>query len=313
MYLVTGGAGFIGSNIAEILVGQKKKVRILDNFSSGSRANLEHIADSVEVVQGDLRDFETVKKAVKGVEFVLHQGAMPSVPVSVKDPLGTNESNITGTLNLLIAARDQGVSRLVFAGSCAVYGDDPQLPKTEAMTPAPTTPYALQKLAGEYYCRQFFNLYGFETVALRYFNVFGKRQDPTSLYSAVIPKFMEAIKRGENPTIFGDGNQTRDFIFIEDVVNANIIACTAPGAVGQAVNIASGNRLSVNDLVTHMATVLGITISPKYKPERKGDIRHSVADVTIAKQAMEFDAKFSFLDGLKKYIAWFLEKDKQGR
>jgi len=307
VYLVTGGAGFIGSNITEFLVRQGQKVRILDNFSTGSRSNIAQFVQSVEVIEGDLRDLDTVKRAVKGVEFVLHQGAMPSVPVSVKDPLLTNECNVTGTLNLLVAARDSDVSRLVFAGSCAVYGDDPRLPKLENMTPQPTTPYALQKLTGEYYCRQFYKLYGFETISLRYFNVFGMAQDPQSLYSAVIPKFLDKICHDKNPTIYGDGNQTRDFIFIKDVITANLAACHSPKGAGKVFNIASGQRLSINEIVSHMSEILGKKIIPDFEEKREGDINHSVADITKAKDILNFKSKYSFSEGLKKYIAWFLE------
>jgi UDP-glucose 4-epimerase len=308
MYLITGGAGFIGSNIAEYLLKQGKPVRIFDNFSTGKEENIADFLDDVELVRGDLRDLDAVRKAAAGVEFILHQGALPSVPISVQDPIGTNDSNVGGTLNILVAARDGGVKRVVFASSCAIYGDDPALPKIEAMPSDPISPYALQKLAGEYYCRQFHQLYGLETVSLRYFNVYGKRQDPTSLYSAVIPRFLDAVFAGKPPTIFGDGEQTRDFIFVEDVVRANLAALDAKEAPGAVVNVASGDRLSINQIVSHISTILGREIHPVHEPEREGDIRHSYAETAKAESVIGFTAQTRFEDGLKKYIDWFANK-----
>lgn len=309
MYLVTGGAGFIGSNLAEALLNEGHNIRVLDNFSSGRQENIQKIAKDIELIRGDLRSPETVEKAVKGVEYILHLGAMPSVPISVKDPIGTNASNIDGTLNVLMAAREYSVNRLVFASTCAVYGDDPTLPKVETMAPNPQSPYALQKLAGEFYCRQFSDLFGVSAISLRYFNVFGKRQDPTSLYSAVIPKFVDAALSGQPITVFGDGEQTRDFIFIDDIVAANLAAIGADNSVnGKAINIASGSRMSINALIEHLSTVLGKKLSPEYKPTLKGDIRHSVADVESAGKNLAFTSKIRFEEGLAKYVAWYQSK-----
>ncbi len=308
MYLITGGAGFIGSNIAEYLLHQGKPVRIFDNFSTGKEENIAEFLDDVELIRGDLRDLDAVKKAVAGVEFILHQGALPSVPISVQDPIGTNECNVGGTLNILVAARDAGVKRVVFASSCAIYGDDPALPKVEQMPSDPISPYALQKLTGEFYCRQFYQLYGLATVSLRYFNVYGKRQDPASLYSAVVPRFLDAIFAGKSPTIFGDGEQTRDFIFVEDVVKANLAALEAENGPGSFVNVASGDRLSINQIVSHISTILGKDIHPVHEPDREGDIRHSYADASKAESVIGFTAETRFEDGLKKYIDWFKKK-----
>lgn len=312
MYLVTGGAGFIGSNIVQTLLEMGEKVRVFDNLATGSKENLSGMIDDIEFIEGDLRDVDQVQTAAKGVEFILHQGALPSVPVSIDDPIRTNRSNINGTLNALAAARDQGVKRLVFAGSCAVYGDDPQLPKTENMKPLPKSPYALQKLAGEHYCRLFFELYKTETVALRYFNVYGRRQDPESLYSAVIPRFLEAIKSGGEPTIYGDGNQTRDFIFVKDVVSANLKACTAKNAPGCVFNVASGVQLSINEIVKALERILDRRIVPEYESERIGDVKHSVADVSFAEDVLGFKAQVPVDNGLAEYADWFLNRTIKG-
>ncbi|HUI07621.1 MAG TPA: NAD-dependent epimerase/dehydratase family protein, partial [Verrucomicrobiae bacterium] len=249
-YLITGGAGFIGSNIADYLVRQGKTVRIFDNFSSGKRENIAPFADDIEVVESDLRVLDAVRHAMEGVRYVLHVGAMPSVFRSVEDPHTTNQANVTGTLNVLIAARDTGVRRVAFSSSSSVYGDTPTLPKREDMTPSPLSPYAVQKVTGEYYCRVFWQLYGLETVSLRYFNVFGPRQDPQSQYAAVIPRFITAILKNEPPTIYGDGKQTRDFSHVENAIDANLAACTAPKeALGESFNIACGGRVSLLELV----------------------------------------------------------------
>lgn len=310
MYLVTGGAGFIGSNIAEALLEKGEKVRILDNFSTGRIENIQKLIKDIELVRGDLRDLDTVRAAVKGAKYVLHYGALPSVPVSVEDPIGTNESNITGTLNIIVAAKECAVHRVVYASTCAVYGNDLTLPKEESMATDPRSPYALQKLAGEYYCRQFSELYGLSTVSLRYFNVFGKRQYPASPYSAVIPRFLEAIFNHKRPVIYGDGEQTRDFVFIDDVINANLLAINAKHVKGAVINIASGERISINDLVKNMSDVLEREIDPDYKEPREGDIRHSVADVSEAVKKLGFKAKVPFNEGMKKYVSWF---EKYGR
>jgi len=305
-YLVTGGAGFIGSNIAEYLVGQGNSVRVFDNFSSGKRENVRSLDGKAEIVEGDLRDAKSIQRAAGGVRFVLHLGAMPSVIRSVEDPWTTNEANITGTLNLLVAARDARVQRVVFTSSSSVYGDTPTLPKCEEMTPSPLSPYAVQKITGEYYCRIFWQLYGLEAISLRYFNVFGPRQDPQSQYSAVIPRFITAILKGESPTIFGDGTQTRDFSHIENIIDANLRACQAPKeAVGESFNIACGGRISLLDLVDTVNKILGKDITPKFNPARPGDILHSQADISKAAKLLGWKPRVSFPDGIAKTVAWY--------
>jgi UDP-glucose 4-epimerase len=269
-YLVTGGAGFIGSNLVEALVQRGERVRVLDDFATGKRANIAPWLDKIELVEGSLANAAHCAKAVAGVDYVLHQGALPSVPKSVERPFETNEANITGTVNLLIAARDAKVKRLVFAASSSAYGDTPTLPKIETMTPTPKSPYAVQKLTGELYLRVFYETYGLETVALRYFNIFGPRQDPTSQYSAVIPKFITALLANQAPTIFGDGEQSRDFTYIENVVHANLAACTAPKkACGQVMNIACGERITLNDLARVVNEALGTDIKPTTNPSAR--------------------------------------------
>ena len=305
-YLVTGGAGFIGSNIAEQLVGQGKSVRVFDNFSSGKRENVRSLAGRAEIVEGDLRDPKAVQHAVNGVRFVLHLGAIPSVTRSVEDPRTTTEANIMGTVNLLLAARDAGVRRVVFSSSSSVYGDTPTLPKREDMTPSPLSPYAVHKLTGEYYGRIFWRLYGLETISLRYFNVFGPRQDPQSQYAAVIPRFITAIMRDQSPVIFGDGRQTRDFSHIENVIDADIAACEAPKeALGESFNIACGGRISLLELVDTVNNCLGKKIKPKFDPPRPGDILHSQADISKAEKLLGWKPRVNFPDGIAKTIAWY--------
>lgn len=305
-YLVTGGAGFIGSNIVEHLVGQGKSVRVFDNFSSGKRENVAAFVDKAEIVEGDLRDAKSIQQAVDGVRFVLHLGAIPSVTRSVEDPRTTTEVNITGTVNLLLAARDAGVKRVVFTSSSSVYGDTPTLPKREEMIPSPLSPYAVHKITGEYYSRVFWRLYGLETISLRYFNVFGPRQDPQSQYAAVIPRFIAAIMRDQSPIIFGDGRQTRDFSHIENVVGANVAACEAPKeALGESFNIACGGRISLLDLVETVNKILGKKVNPKFDPPRPGDILHSQADISKAEKLLGWKPRVGFADGIAKTIAWY--------
>jgi nucleoside-diphosphate-sugar epimerase len=305
-YLVTGGAGFIGSNIAEHLIRQGRSVRVLDNFSSGKRENVRPFADKAEIVEGDLRDPKSIQQAVTGVRFVLHLGAMPSVIRSVEDPRATHEANITGTLNLLLAAHGAGVKRIVFSSSSSVYGDTPTLPKREDMPSSPLSPYAVHKITGEYYCRVFWQLYGLETIALRYFNVFGPRQDPQSQYAAVIPRFITAILKDESPTIFGDGKQTRDFSHVENVIEANVRACEASKeALGESFNIACGGRISLLELVETVNKILGKSIKPKFDPARPGDILHSQADILKAEKLLGWKPRVSFPDGIAKTIAWY--------
>jgi UDP-N-acetylglucosamine/UDP-N-acetyl-alpha-D-glucosaminouronate 4-epimerase len=305
-YLITGGAGFIGSNIAEHLVASDFRVRIFDNFSSGKRDNLTTFSDKIEIIDGDLRVLESVKHAMDAVRYVLHLGAIPSVPLSVEDPHTTNQSNITGTLNVLLAARDAGVRRVVFSSSSSVYGDTPTLPKREDETPSPLSPYAIHKITGEYYCRVFWQLYGLETVSLRYFNVFGPRQDPRSQYAAVIPRFITAILRDEAPTIFGDGKQTRDFSHIEDVIDANLAACHAPKEVlGESFNIACGSRTSLLELVDTINEICGKKIAPRFDPPRPGEVRDSQADVSKAAKLLGWKPRIDFREGIEKAVTWY--------
>jgi nucleoside-diphosphate-sugar epimerase len=307
-FLVSGGGGFIGSNLVEAVLGKGDTVRVLDNFATGRRSNLEAAPSwakagggSFELQEGDIRDLATCRRAVAGTDYVLHLAAIPSVQRSVTDPLGSNEVNVSGTLNLLIAARDEKVKRFVMASSSSLYGDSESLPKIEAMAPAPISPYGLQKLAGETYCGLFHRLYGLPTIALRYFNVFGPRQDPTSEYSAVIPLFVTAIKRGIQPTIFGDGEQTRDFSYISNVVQANLRSCEAgPTAHGRAFNIACGERISLNELVAILGRSAGRTVQPKYAPHRPGDIKHSLAGIELAQRFLGYTPEVSVRDGLRK-------------
>jgi len=308
-YLVTGGAGFIGSHIVERLTSENASVRVLDNVSSGKRANLEPFLKKIEFIEGDLRNPADVQKACSGVRFVLHLGAMPSVPRSVADPFTSNEANVTGTLNLLIAARDTKCQRVVFSSSSSVYGDTPTLPKREDMTPSPLSPYALHKLAGEYYCRMFWKLYGLETVALRYFNVFGPRQDPNSQYAAAIPKFVTSIVKGESPPVFGDGEQSRDFSYIANVVEANLAATrAAKEACGESFNIACGGKVTVNETIKLINKFLGTNVKPKYLPRRPGDILHSHADISKAERLLKYRPQVSFRDGLEITVRWFAGK-----
>ncbi|MFA4941810.1 MAG: SDR family oxidoreductase [Patescibacteria group bacterium] len=303
-YLITGGAGFIGSNIAKELLARGEKVRILDNFSTGKRENVEGFKNNpnFELVEGDLRDLETVKKACEGVDFILHQGALPSVPRSIKDPMGVNEVNTLGTLNILEAAKEFGIKRVVFASSSSIYGNDPTLPKHEEMSVSPLSPYALTKYAGERYCQLYHQLYGLETVALRYFNVFGPNQDPSSEYSAVIPKFIKLISENKRPTIYGDGTNSRDFTFVANNVAANIAACTAEKASGQVMNIACGERYTLLDLIKAINEILGKNIEPEFQPERTGEVKHSMADISRAQEILDFAVKTKFKEGLEETI-----------
>jgi len=310
-YLVTGGAGFIGSNIVEELVRRGEKVRILDNFSTGKRENIALFLEDVELIEGDLRRLDTVRQATEGVDYILHQGAFPSVQRSIDNPLDTDEINVRGTLNLLVAARDAGLKRVVYASSSSVYGDTPALPKTEEMKLAPLSPYAASKLAGEHYCQVFYQVYGLETVALRYFNVFGPRQDPTSQYAAVIPKFVMAILRGEQPVIYGDGEQSRDFSYVTNVVQANLLAATVPGVGGQVFNIACGQTYNLLELVATINRILGTDITPVHTAPRVGDIKHSLADIAKAKEMLSYQAEVEFEEGLHRVIAWYKEHARQ--
>ena len=304
IYLVTGGAGFIGSNIVKELLNRGEHVRVLDNFSTGKRENLFPFKENpkLEVFEGDLRSFHIVRDAVKGVDYVLHQGALPSVPRSVKDPITSNDVNINGTLNILEASKEFGVKRVVFASSSSVYGNSEVMPKVETMPVAPLSPYAITKYAGERYCQIFYQLYGLETVALRYFNVFGPNQDPTSQYSAVIPKFIKLMKEGKRPVIYGDGTQSRDFTYVSNNVEANILACTAQGAAGEVFNIACGERYTLTDLVDSINSLLGKKIEPIFNETRPGDVKHSLAGIEKAKTILGFGVVKQFSEGLKMII-----------
>jgi UDP-glucose 4-epimerase len=308
LYLVTGGAGFIGSNIVAELVKRGERVRVLDNFSTGRRKNIAPFVKHIELVEGDLRDPSTVNQAVEGVDYVFHQGALPSVQRSIDAPLATHAANATGTLNVLIAAKKAGVRRVIYASSSSIYGDSPALPKREDMLTAPKSPYAVSKMAGEQYCRAFAEVFGLETVCLRYFNVFGPRQDPTSQYSAVIPLFITAMLRGESPTIYGDGEQSRDFTYVANVVQANLLAATAPhDAVGRVFNVACGERYTLLDLVATLNDILGTNLEPTHASPRPGDVRHSLADVTAAQAILSYEPEVDFQEGLRRTARWFKE------
>ena len=304
-YLVTGGAGFIGSNIVEALVEREQEVRVLDNFSTGNRQNLDKFSDRITLIEGDLRSYHIVLEAVDGVDFILHQGALPSVPRSIADPVTTNEVNVAGTLNILHAALDVGVKRVVFASSSSIYGDEMTLPKKEHMTPDPLSPYAVSKLAGEKYCRVFSQIYGLHTVALRYFNVFGQRQNPFSEYSAVIPKFITAILEGKQPEIYGDGEQSRDFTYVSNVVNANLLATEADCPPGSVMNCAAHERTTLNELVGAINEITGRNIQPVYSAPRDGDVKHSYADIEKIGEYLGYTPEVSFREGLERTIRWF--------
>src|SRR5215217_4612277 len=303
-YLVTGGAGFIGSHLTEELVLRGHRVRVADSLVTGKRRNLEHIP-GVEFVEGDLADLPFATRAVAGMDYVLHQAAIPSVPRSVKDPITSNRANADATLNVLVAARDASVKRLVFAGSSSEYGNTPTLPKTEDMAPSPLSPYALQKVMGTAYCQMFTRLYGFETVVTRYFNVFGPRQDPGSAYSGVISLFSTALSAGRRPTIYGDGEQTRDFTYVANVVDGVLRACEAPKASGEVINVATGGRISLNALFRAMRDVIGGDLEPIHVDARGGDVRDSQADITKAQKLLGYQPIVPFETGLERTIEWY--------
>jgi len=301
-YLITGGAGFIGSHICEELLRRGEAVTVLDNFATGRRENLRHLERELRLIEGDLRDLVTVREAVRGADYVLHQGALPSVPRSVADPITTHQVNTEGTLNVLVAARDEGVKRVVFASSSSVYGDTPILPKREDMPPAPKSPYAVSKLTGEHYCRVFCEIYGLETVALRYFNVFGPRQDPNSQYAAAIAKFARALLDGGEITVYGDGEQTRDFTYVANVVEANLLAAKAPDAASRVFNIAGGRRISLNQVVRLLADITGREARVHHDPPRPGDVKDSLADTNAAAQVLRYQPRVAFEQGLRETV-----------
>jgi UDP-glucose 4-epimerase len=303
MYLVTGGAGFIGSHIVEALVRRGERVRVLDNLSTGRRENLASVIGSVELVVGDVRCLDQVRRVMSGVDYVLHQAALVSVPQSMADPQGTHDVNVTGTLNVLIAAREATARRVVLASSCSVYGDNDSLPLKETCAPRPLSPYAASKLIGEICCQTFFAAYGLPAVCLRYFNVYGARQNPNGDYASVVPKFVGRMKMGQPPVIYGDGEQTRDFVCVADVVRANLAACEGPRAVGRVINVVSGHSISLLHLVATLNVVLGTQLAPEFKPERKGDIRHSAGDGGQMAELLGLGVTTSLAEGLGQLAA----------
>jgi nucleoside-diphosphate-sugar epimerase len=304
VYLVTGGAGFIGSHLCTELVRRGETVRVVDSLITGKRENLAQLPQ-VEFIEGDLADLDVAYRSVKGVDYVLHQAAIPSVPRSVEDPITSNRANVDASLNLLVAARDARVKRVVYAGSSSAYGNSETLPKVETMGTAPLSPYALQKLVAEQYCSLFSALYGLETVTIRYFNVFGPRQDPSSAYSGVISLFISALCEGRQPTILGDGGQTRDFTYVANVVDGVLRAALAPGVSGEVINVATSGRVSLNELFTTVRTLVNASVEPKYGPPRAGDVRDSQADITKAKRLLGYTPSVSFEDGLAHTVEWY--------
>ena len=307
-YLVTGGAGFIGSHIAERLVSPRETVRVLDNLSTGSLDNLVHLGDRVEFIQGDLQDPERVARAVDGVEVVFHQGALASVPRSIAHPLDTHHACVTGTVTLLDACRQSGVRRVVYAASSSAYGNSPIMPKTETQLPAPLSPYAAAKLAGELYLEAFAASYSLETVRIRYFNVFGPRQDPNSPYSAVIPLFISALLHDRQPTIYGDGEQSRDFTYVANVVSANLLAAQAPGVSGKVYNVACGGSITLLELLKEICQFLGKPFAPNFGPERVGDVKHSWADIHRAQEDLGYKVEIDLKEGLRRTVEYYVEQ-----
>lgn len=308
-YLVTGGAGFIGSHLVEALVKRGEEVRVLDNFLTGKRENIAPYLKDIDLIEGDIRDSGTCRQAVKGVDFVLHQAALPSVPRSLEDPLLTNEINIRGTLNLLLASREAGIKKFVFASSSSVYGDDAVLPKREGLEGVPLSPYAVTKLIGEKYCQVFSRVFDLPTISLRYFNIFGPQQDPHSQYAAVIPLFITKMMKGEKPIIYGDGEQSRDFTHVTNVVEANMLAIEAGEISGEVINLACGEKTTVNQLFEGIRRILLKDVSPIHEDPRPGDIRHSFADITRARKLLKYEPKISFGEGLQETILWYQDKE----
>jgi UDP-glucose 4-epimerase len=310
-YLVTGAAGFIGSSLVRALLERGDEVRGIDNFATGRRENLTEVLSRMDFREADILDLDAMHQASEGVDYVLHQAAIPSVPKSVLDPLGSNRANVEGTVNVLVAARDAKVKRVVYAASSSAYGDTPTLPKQEAMTPNPISPYAVAKLASELYMVSFYRCYGLETVSLRYFNIFGPRQDPTSAYSGVLARFSMQMLGGEQPTIFGDGETSRDFTYIDNAVSANLLACSAPAAecAGRVFNCATGQRTTLNETFQALKKLTGYQGTVKYGPERSGDIKHSLADITQAQKHLGYKVLVNFEDGLRRTVQWYKSQD----
>jgi nucleoside-diphosphate-sugar epimerase len=306
-YLVTGAAGFIGSALVRALLDRGEEVRGIDNFATGKRENLSEVLQRMDFRQVDILDLDATRQACEGMDYVLHQAAIPSVPKSVLDPVGSNRANVDGTVNVLVAARDATVKRVVYAASSSAYGDTPTLPKHEAMNPNPISPYAVAKLTGEYYMISFYRCYGLETVCLRYFNIFGPRQDPSSPYSGVLARFSLQMLRGEQPTIFGDGEQSRDFNYVDNAVSANLLACSAPAAecAGRVFNIATGRRATLNETFELLKPLTAYKGTVKYAPERSGDIKHSLADITLAQNRLGYKPLVNFEEGLRRTVEWY--------
>ena len=308
---MTGGGGFIGSHLIRRLLADGHSVRVLDNFATGQRGNLDDVLDEIELIEGDLQSYERVHNAVRGCELAFHLGALPSVPRSIQDPLTSNATNVVGTLNVLLAARDEGVRRVVYASSSSTYGASTELPKREEMPALPIAPYAVSKLAAEGYCRAFHEVYGLETVALRYFNVFGPRQDPQSQYAAVVPNFITAVLEGQSPIIHGDGEQSRDFTYVDNAVDANILAASAPGAAGEAFNIACGERVSLNEVVARLGALAGVEVDAVHTDPRPGDVRHSLADISKACDILGYEPAVDFDEGLRRTYAYYEELQRR--
>ncbi len=311
-YLVTGGSGFIGSHMVRYLLKEKNRVRVLDNFLTGHRKNLTEVVDAIELIDGDFRDEVTTLAATTNIDYIIHLGALPSVPRSVNDPVLTTDINVKGTVNLLQAAVKNSVKRVIFASSSSVYGDSPVFPRHESQVPQPLSPYAVSKLAGEFYLQCFYKLHGLETTSLRFFNVFGPRQDPNSQYAAVIPRFIEAVLYDRRPTVHGDGKQTRDFTYVDDLVAAIYTACHAKGAAGEVLNVACERRTSLNHLLQMLQEMSGKTIHAEYTAPRAGDVRDSLADITKAKAILGFEPKFSMAEGLVRTFKWYENQSRNG-
>ncbi len=304
-FLVTGGAGFIGSHLVRALVDRGDRARVLDNFMTGKRENLAEVADAIELMEDDLRNPEACRRACEGIDIVFHEGALPSVPKSVADPVASHEANVDGTFNILMAARDAGVKRLVYAASSSAYGDAPTLPKVEDMPPCPLSPYAVNKLVGEYYCKTFYDSFGLQTLSFRYFNVFGPRQDPASQYAAAVPAFATAILHDEPVTVHGDGEQSRDFTYIDNVIDANFLAADADETHGEVLNIACGERVTINQVVAAINKALGKSVPSNHVEPRPGDVRHSLADIEAARRVIGYEPKVRFEEGLALAIDWY--------